>query len=289
MSSLQLIGPRSVAEVLHLAAQAPGKNTYLSGGTDLIIQMREGFNPGLLIDLSQVEELNYIKEEGGSLQIGAATTFTQIAASSLVRAKARCLAQAAGQIGSVQIRNRGTIGGNIATASPAGDTLPALLVLEARLTLQGPHGQRVIPLAQFIDRAGHTCLQSGELLTAIEFPVLGEDEISAFEKVGSRTAVTIARLNLAAVCKYNRSKSLIQEARLAAGALGPAPIRLPAAEAFLAGQEANALLAAGLAVKLAQAVDEAIPGRYSQAYKRRAMRGIAADLWQNMFGPGLKG
>lgn len=285
MANFQMVGPETIEEILAFLAKKEGSVAFLSGGTDFIINSREnGIKHDLVIDLSQVGELNYIKEEDGWVKIGAVTSFTQIARNALIEKKARCLAQAVRQIGSVQIRNRGTIGGNVASAAPAGDSIPALLALEAVVTITGIRGKKTIPIDQVITGAGSTCLEEGKFIEEIAFPLLDDSFISGFEKIGSRTAVSIARLSLAAVIKYNQEENTILQGKIAAGAIGPKACRLLELEEFLVGRKVEEELLSQIRIQLQDAVDRAIPGRYSQNYKRQAIQGAAEDLVQNLFG-----
>lgn len=280
----RFFGPTTLNELLEEVSGFDGSIAFLAGGTDLIIDLKKGKkNPQLVIDLSQIPELNGVHEENGHLHIGSATTFSQLASHPLVLEKGLCLAQAARKIGSEQIRNRGTLGGNIASASPAGDCLPVLLVLEAMVTLQNPDWVRRLPLSQVLKGSGKTCLTPNELITGIDFPLLDGEYISGFEKLGSRTAVTVARLNMAAVIKYDRDNKFIKEARIAVGALGETAFRLPELEQDLLG-EMSSLLLRRFKDMLTEAVDNAISGRYSHPYKREAIRGLAEDMILNLFG-----
>ena len=277
-------GPTTLIELLEGVSGFDGSIAFLAGGTDLIIDLKKGKkNPQLVIDLSQIPELNGIREENGHLHIGSATTFSQLARHPLVLEKGLCLAQAARKIGSEQIRNRGTLGGNIASASPAGDCLPVLLVLDAMVTLQNPDWVRRLPLSHVLKSSGKTCLTSNELITGIDFPLLDGEYVSGFEKIGSRTAVTVARLNMAAVIKYDRDNRLIKEARIAVGALGETAFRLPEVEQILFG-EITPVLFHRFEEMLTETVDREISGRYSQPYKREAIRGMAEDMFVNLFG-----
>ena len=277
-------GPTTLKELLEEVALFDGSIAFLAGGTDLIIELKKGKKkPQLVIDVSQIPELNGVHEESGFLHIGSATTFSQLARHTLVLEKGLCLAQAAQKIGSEQIRNRGTLGGNIASASPAGDCLPVLLVLEAMITLQNPDGVRRLPLSQVLQGSGRTCLTPNELITGIDFPVLDGGYVSGFEKLGSRTAVTVAKLNLAAVIKVDQENHAITEARIAVGALGETAFRLPELEQNLVG-EINPFLLHHFEDMLTETVDNAISGRYSHPYKREAIRGLAEDMFVNLFG-----
>ncbi len=272
--------PHSIEEAFEYASRFEGPVAYLSGGTDLLVRLQKGEEKaGLVIDISQIPELAYVENDKDKIKIGSTTSFASLAKNGLILQHANCLAQAASQVGSVQIRNRGTIGGNIASASPAGDSLPALLVLEAWLTLNGPEGRRRVSFASI--QSGQEELRQRELITEIDFPVSRNQYISGFHKLGSRKAVSIARLNMAWMLKINRENNLIQEARLAVGALGKTPLRLQRIEQALANQIINHDLLQKTAEMLTEIVDESIPGRPSQEYKRSAIKGLAFDMFED--------
>jgi len=286
MSECQFVSPLTVAEGLETISRMDEDVAFLSGGTDLIIKLQRGqLRPACLVDLSLIPELKFIKEVDGWVKIGSGTTFTQISESNLLREQASCLSQAAAQVGSAQIRNRATIGGNIANASPAGDSLPALLVLDAWINIAGPQGFRRVPFAQFQAEDGQG-LQKKELITEIEFPIWkshGRTQITgAFGKIGSRTAVSIARLNMAAIVEYDAEEQRILNSRWSVGALGRIPFRLEELERGLQGKKVNSDFAEEVADHLTTVVDRAIPGRASQEYKRQAIRGLAYDLLEDL-------
>jgi len=279
--------PMSIAEVKDTLSRVQEDAVFISGGTDLIIQLNSGrIKPTWLVDLSQVAELNYIKEAEGRLRIGSTTTFTQISENDLIGWTARCLRQAVSQVGSAQIRNRATLGGNIAQASPAGDSLPALLALDAWVSILGPQGLRRISFAQ-LQTGKSISLQAGELITEIDFPLWEAQPetqiVSGFAKVGSRTAVTIARLNMAAKLEIGTTDGRIRGARWVVGALGRTPFRLEKLELDLQGKIVDQDLAREITDHLSEAVDRAIPGRYSQEYKRQAIQGLGYDLLEDLF------
>jgi len=287
MYECQFICPSTVTEGIETISGINEDVVFLSGGTDLVIRLENGqIQPAYLMDISLIPELKFIKEVDGRIKIGSGTTFTQIGENNLVREKARCLSQAASQVGSVQIRNRATLGGNIANASPAGDSLPVLLVLEAWVSLMGPKGFRRVPFAQL--QAGEGMgLQAKELITEIDFspwePRGKAHIVSAFGKLGSRTEVSIARLNMAAVVEFDAEEQRILDSRWAVGALGRIPFRLGELEREIKGKTVNQGLAEEVADHLTVVVDRAIPGRASQGYKRQAIRGLAYDLLEDLF------
>jgi len=285
MSILEVFVPSNLQELQECLKRA-NENTYLiSGGTDLIIKLKE--NPQIdvnLIDLSGVEELKYIKVEGNTVKIGSRATFTQISENEDIIKYGLCLAQAASGVGSKQIRNRGTIGGNIGNSSPAGDTIPALCALGADVTvMDGQGGFEIIPAADIITGIGKNRIGYGRVITEISFPIRDDNYISAFHKIGSRSTVTIARLNMAVLIKYHRSNNSIMEANAALGALGTKVICSNSINNLLCGRSVDETLREELAEALTEEVDKAIPGRASQKYKRHAIRGLAYDIWEKLF------
>ncbi|WP_188400414.1 xanthine dehydrogenase family protein subunit M [Sporomusa sp. GT1] len=276
MTGYAIAGFSKLEDVLQELAHAPAQTVFISGGTDFINNSL-GNNAGLVIDLSQVAELKYIKDLGSEIRIGGGTTFAAIAASPVIKAKAGALAQAAGQVGSVQIRNRATIGGNIASASPAGDSLPVLAVYNAGIHTAGPEGARVLTLEQAL-----IGLQAKELITEIVIPVAAGSR-SGFVKVGSRSQVTIAKMSLAAQVIYDSSKNMIVEGKVAMGALGKTPVCPLAIQKFFSQQVVDESFAANLTLLLAETVDEMITGRASHPYKKAAVRGLAHDLTGLLF------
>ncbi|MEQ9716500.1 MAG: FAD binding domain-containing protein [Candidatus Asgardarchaeum sp.] len=286
MNDLKIIGFKTLTETIDFLKNFDGRVAFINGGTDLVILMREGkIKPEVIIDISQISEIKEIIKNNDRINIGAGVTLTEIAESSLIRSSLNCLAKAAEQVGSVQIRNRGTIGGNIASASPAGDTLLALNALEAEVKILGIDGERIVPFKEIIIGKGQTSLSEKELITYISTPALSTEEyISSFQKIGSRRSVSISRVNIAAVIRKNKEENIIRESRIVVGALSNKPIRLNDVEKYLKGKEVNRNLVNHFVKMLYDVINSAIPGRYSQNYKRSAIQGVGYDLFYDMFG-----
>ena len=189
-----------------------------------------------MIDLWRVGELHGIRVVDGALELGALTTYTQIRRSDDCAAHAPSLVEAAATIGAAQIQNRGTIGGNVMNASPAGDTLPVLLALDASLVVGGPAGERSIPAAEFWPAYRKTALRDGELLLRVRIPIV-DGRRQAFRKVGTRRAQAISKVVLAA--SWRRDPAW-RDVRIAFGSVAATPIRARAAEAALEGAPATA-------------------------------------------------
>jgi len=212
--------PASLAEAVALLAERGPDARVLAGGTDLIIRLRdESMAPGLVIDVKRIPELAPgIRVDGDCLIIGATTVMTDIAAHPVVRRDLAALADAAAVVGSVQIRNRATIGGNLCNASPAADTAPALLVHGAIAVAAGPDGVRRIPVDELFVRSGVTTLVRGELVTAVEVPLPADRIASAHQRRTRRRGHDLASVTLA--CGVDRAGV----ARIAYGSVGPRPL-----------------------------------------------------------------
>ncbi len=276
MAGYKITGFLRLKDVLQEISHTCAKTVFISGGTDFI-NNNEGRNAELVIDLSQVADLKFVKDLGTEIRIGSGTTFACLAASQVIQAKAGALAQAAGRVGSVQIRNRATIGGNIASGSPAGDSLPVLAALDAIIQTDGINGPRQMTLAETM-----LGLEEKEIITEIVIPTPPESR-SAFVKIGSRSQVTIAKLSLAANIIYNSNEKLIIAGKAVMGAIGRVPVCPFALQQFFNQRVVDDHFADDLAKLLTQTVDEMITGRASHHYKRAAVKGLAYDLTGVLF------
>jgi xanthine dehydrogenase FAD-binding subunit len=285
VTNIPVRGYSRLAEVIAEIRRHPGRIVFVAGGTDLMLRMRsEGVAGDLLLDLSQVGDLRYIREDKGRIRIGAATPFAEIAANPLIGKKALCLAQASARIGSLQIRNRATLGGNIANASPAGDSLPPLSVLEATAHTVGPREDRTLAVAEMNIAPWKSGLRPNELIREISFPAPAENSLSGFAKLGHRKSVSVSKLTLALRVEYDRGNRTIVTGRAALGAIGRNPILPEGIPPFLEGRKVDPDLASGLTGRLARSIDESIRGRESRPYKRAAVKGLTYDLLHGLFG-----
>jgi xanthine dehydrogenase FAD-binding subunit len=230
--------PETLPELLELVTHYPDAVLY-AGGTDILVQLRAGtIAPPALICLERITALRFIREQKNHLVIGACTRLTDILESSPVAAHLPVLRKAVRVLGSPLIRHTATIGGNICTASPAGDSLPALTILDAVLELHTSEGARRSPLHEFILGPGRTARRPGEILTAIEIPKPAGFNIHHFEKVGQRSALAISITSFAALLHMSDS-GVIEDARLAWGSVGPTIVTSKAAENALIGNRLN--------------------------------------------------
>ncbi len=265
--SFEYHAPGSVAEAIALAARFGDEARFLAGGTDLVIQMRRGrLVPRHLISLCRVPGLDRIAVDG-SIALGARVTHRALERSPFFQGALRGLIEGAEVVGGHQIRNVGTVGGNIVNASPAADVVPVLLALDARVTLVGSGGERTLPLEDFLVGPGRTARRTDELLTGVSFPAPGPGTATAFLKAGRRRAMEIS-VTCVAACLTLDTEGRCVDAHIALGAVAPTTMRARAAERVLAGQRpmGDALREAG---RVAAAECEAIGDvRASARYRR---------------------
>ncbi len=287
--ALQAASPSDIGALRALLANSSGPHCYIAGGTDLLVAPRAPPDDGWLIDISRTSGLAFIAADETTLRIGATTTIDALARDPSIRRLFGALAQAAELCGSAQIRNRATIGGNVAGASPAGDLLPALQCADARFVVLSRDGaERRLAFDALVVGAGRTSLASGDLIAEIEIPLAGRLSHSAFVKLGRRDDLTVSRLNLTMEADFDSASLRFGEARLVAGAIAPTPLRLESVAQTLRGQALCGPVVRAFTRALVSAVDAAIPGRGSQPYKRRAVMGLGFDLLERITAiPGL--
>jgi CO/xanthine dehydrogenase FAD-binding subunit len=264
--------PASLAEAVALLTANGPDARVLAGGTDLIIRLRDGSaRPAVVVDVKRVPELRPgITERDGRLSISATTVMTDIAADARIRERFTALAEAAAVVGSVQIRNRATLAGNLCNASPAADTAPSLLTFAAEVITAGPAGPRRIPLDEFFVRSGVTTLRPGELVTAIELPVPPGPLGSAHVRRTRRRGHDLASVTLAAAVDPAGLT------RLAYGSVGPRPVLFVDRSGTLADRAAPpAAQAALLEEALAAASPSPTSMRASPDYRLAMLRVLA--------------
>ena len=275
MSSFtEFYAPRSVDEALRILQQQGSAACVLAGGTDVMVRVRRGLVPAgttSLLSLHRIEALRGVREEGRELVIGAATTATDLIRSALIAQRAAILARVADRLASAQIRNMATVGGNLVNASPAGDLISPLLLLDARLVLASVAGTRSVPVESFFTGPGTCVLQAEELLTEIRCPVPPADRFFGFEKAGTRPAMecTVVTVGLA----YTRRDGVLRQVRVAFGSLAPVPLRGHETEAVLEGQVLTPELLQRAALSAEQEVRPISDVRGSATY-RRVLAGV---------------
>lgn len=261
--------PASLGEALSLKATHPQARPLL-GGTDLLAQWQAGVaRPAEVLALEPLAELKQVVTGDAGLVIGAGVTHRQIAHHHAIAERVPALAEAARTVGAPAIRNMGTIGGNLANASPAADLPPALMVYDAAVELASFRGTRTLPIAAFFTGYRRIDLAPDELLVSVRLPWPSAPARSAYYKVGTRAAQSIARVGLAGCLTFDGAR--ISDARLAAASVAAVPVRLVAAEEALRGRELSLPLIAEVAATAAASVTPIDDVRSTAAYRRFAL------------------
>lgn len=227
--------PKTLRDAIEILADPDLGAIPVAGCTDvLVVDAATRRTHRAVVDLLRIPELRGIREEADALDIGAACTFSEIQANETIRREFPILAEVASTIGGWQIQNRATLGGNIANASPAGDSLPVLLALDAELRLAGPAGERTIPYTEMHVGYRKTALGPGELIVRARLPRQRRPEVQLFKKVGTREAQAISKVVVA--FSASRQNGCLGRVRLAAGSVAEVPVRLRAAEEACEGK-----------------------------------------------------
>lgn len=257
-----------------------GGRIPLAGGTDVYPRMRGEGREGDLVGLERLDELRLVEEREGFLFLGAALTWQQILDSALVAKEAPLLVLAARHVGGPAIRHMGTVGGNVCTASPAGDGLLALVALEARVELLSRGKRRLLPLEDFLVGPGKTDLRRGELLRAVAIP--GDGGRPFFRKVGRRKTLAISLGSLAAL--WHEEEGRLKDVRLVFGSMAPCPCRVAEAEAFLEGNSPDEALFRAAASICSEAVDPVDDIRADASYRRLLAGGLVEEWGLQVLG-----
>ena len=279
--SRQFLKVNSTEELLaHLGE--PGA-AILCGGTDLLVKMRSGLlSPTLLLDISELEPLRAIRKAEGRIDIGAAVTESELLTSTVIREHLPLLSIVLSKLGAVQIRNRGTLGGNLVNASPAADSAIPLLLYDAEVVLESSKGKRRLPVEAFFLGPGKTALATGEFVRALSIPIPEVRFTPFFHKVGRRRSLTIAIASLGALLRVRAGA--VEEIRLAAGSVAPTPLRLRKVEACLNGERLTESLIAQARDLAARSVSPIDDVRASASYRRE----VVADLLERLLEEALR-
>jgi CO/xanthine dehydrogenase FAD-binding subunit len=259
--------PRDLADAYAILAAGPARP--IAGGTDLMVALTGelGEPPDRIVDLWGLDALRGIAIDGEAISLGALTTYTEIRRSAVCREHLPGLVEAAATIGAAQIQNRGTLGGNVVNASPAGDTLPVLLAADASFVVGSARGERTIPANEFWPAYRRTALAPDELLLRIRIPLMAGWELR-FRKVGTRRAQSISKVVLALGWRDGGGASAWTDVRLALGSVAATPIRATATEAVLWGRAPTPETADKAAETLARELHPIDDVRSTAEYRR---------------------
>jgi len=268
-----VVSPRGLAEAYAIMADAPARP--IAGGTDLMVALTGelGEPPDRILDLWRLDELRGIAVDGDAISLGALTTYAEIRRSPVCHEHLPVLVEAAATIGAAQIQNRGTLGGNVVNASPAGDTLPVLLAADATFVLGSARGERAVPAREFWPAYRRTALAPDELLVRIRIPLLAGREMR-FRKVGTRRAQSISKVVVAlgwrdaGPAEPRSTAAPWTDIRLALGSVAATPIRATATEAAIEGRPPTPETADRAAETLAAELDPIDDVRSTAEYRR---------------------
>ena len=288
----EVFQPASIPEARELFRKNGPGGHFLAGGTDLVIAIKEkGLVPRYVVDLKKIPSLTGIREASdGSLTIGALTTMREIETASVIRRKYSFLAQSAAEVGSIQIRNRATIGGNMANATPSADVAPALLVVNAKVKISRCDGEKIVLLEEFFIGPGKTIMEPGDVLTEILIPPTLPDFCGEYIKLSPREMMDLAYVGVAVGVVVDGTRRKCRDARIALGAVSPTPIRARKAEGLLLNQEITPSRAERAGEEASNECKPISDVRSSAAYRkemvrvntRRALLNAAAGYVENL-------
>ena len=265
---MEYFEPKTISDALSLLAKHGAEAKIIAGGTDVMVDIKYKEEPGCLVNIKKIPGLDGIRENGGSLRIGALATIRDVETSAVVRDKLPVLWESSHQFASLQIRNTATIGGNICRASPSGETLTPLLVLEAKGKLAFADGEKTEPFTAFFQGPGKCSVGSKGLLTEIEVPYPAAGSRGVYLKHAVRGAMDIAMVGVAVLITPDASKNSLQDVRIGLGAVAPTPLRATKTEALLRGKPLSGALLKEAAAMAASESSPISDQRSSAEYRR---------------------
>jgi len=279
--------PQSIEEALSLLSQYPGKSKIIAGGTDVMLQIRNrAINPEYVIDITRISGLDRITfDDGHGLRLGVLTTIRALETSVELQREYPILSQAAGQLGSVAIRNIATVGGNLCSALPSAEMPQVLLGLSARLRIVGPRGERTLPVEDFFIGVGRTLLEPDELLVEIFVPPMAPHTSGIYMKHSPRGPIDLAIVNITVLITMDPEETTCKDAKIVLGAVAPTPLRARKAEDILKGRSIDG----ALTDKAAQAASEEAHPRHgsirgSVEYKKEMGRVLTGRAIRELIG-----
>jgi len=234
----EYLEPATIEEAVSLLTRYNGRAKVIAGGTDLLVQMRQKtISPDYVLDITNIPGLDYINyDEKQGLSIGALTTIRSLEKSAEICQRYPVISQAANQLGSVAIRNIGTLGGNLCNAAPSAETAPALIGLSAKARIVGPDGERLVPLEDFFTGPGTTVLKTAELLVEIQVPVMPPRAKGVYLKHTIRGTIDLAIVGIAIITTQEPETKICEDIKVVLGAVAPTPMRDKKTEELIRGK-----------------------------------------------------
>jgi carbon-monoxide dehydrogenase medium subunit len=263
----EYLEPATIEEAVSLLTKYNGRAKVIAGGTDLLVQMRQKvIRPDCIVDIMNIPGLDYINyDEKKGLRIGALTTIRSLEKSAELRQRYPVISQAASQLGSVAIRNMGTLGGNLCNAAPSAETAPALIGLSAKARIVGPDGERVVPLEDFFTGPGTTVLKTAELLVEIQVPVLPPRTKGVYLKHAIRGTIDLAIVGVAIIITLEPETKVCEDIKVVLSAVAPTPMRAKKTEELIRGKRIDDTLI--------------IDGAESASTEARPISDVRASAW----------
>jgi len=277
MRNFEYVVPGSLEEAIALLSQYDGRAKVMAGGTDLLVEMRNReLQPEILIDLKGVPSLDRIDYDGDGLRIGSLANIRDIETAKIIQEKFNILSQAAGTLGSVQVRNRATVGGNLCHAAPSADMAPALIALGAAARFVGRDGDKTVPLEEFFKGPGNTVLKAEEILTELTVPNMAVSSEGVYLKFSPRRAMDLAVVGVACVLTTDSATAKCMDIRIVLGAVAPTPMRAKRAEAVIRGNKLNDSLIQEAAKTAAEEAKPVTDIRASDWYRRQIIETLVS-------------
>ena len=277
MKNFNYFAPESLSEAYDILARYSERSFLMAGGTDLLVQMKaKSIVPECVVDLKGLG-LNYIKAMNDGLAVGATTTLHDIESSPLIQEKCPVMAATCSEMACYSIRHLGTIGGNLCNASPAADTAPPLIVLEAKVKINGPDGERVVSVEDLFTGPRKTILKKGEILTEIQIPHLPPHSGAVYLKYKRNEGMDLALVGVGVWLVLDSSGTNCQDVRIALGAMAPVPLRVSAAEKVLRGNVLKEDLFEEAALKAKEVAEPITDVRGSADYRTALVQTLTRD------------
>jgi carbon-monoxide dehydrogenase medium subunit len=271
MDTFKYYKPQNIQEAFNIIQQEGGSVRFLAGGTDLLVRLKSRhIVPDAVVDLKAIDDINQgIRMDEQTVTIGSLTTFSEVDTNPIILQHFPALAEAASEVGSVQIRNRATIGGNICNASPAADSLPPLFIYDAKVKLMRKDSTRVIPISAFLLGPGKTALEKGELLAGLVLPIPAPGQAASFTRLTRRRGADLATINLC--CQVHRGGLT----RFAVGAAAPVPFIVEDPSGLLSDPNGDPEAKRALVQELMQAASPITDVRASREYRQAMVVSLA--------------
>ncbi|MEI6134759.1 MAG: xanthine dehydrogenase family protein subunit M [Desulfomonile sp.] len=275
--------PDCVTECLDILDQHGTETAILAGGTDVMISLRTGVKkPRIILDISRLPETRLVEPHGETVRVGSTLTYSELIDHPVIRQEFPALRTAMGCVGSLQIRNVGTLGGNIANSSPAADSLPPMMLRDAEIIIQKKGSSRIQKLEKLIVGAYSNTLESDELITGIILRKIKKGYRESYQRIGRRKSLSIARINAAILGRLNDS-GVIEDARISVGSVAPSPMRMTNVESHLKGRKPELKTILEASRMIAQEIIDLVGVRHSTEYKQPAITGLALKCLEDVF------